>query len=382
MQNVNNQPTFHTSDFYAESFDTFQQSQFFRRLEKKFTPQPYYIKFRPLQRIALFTSFLFNTFSALTASSLVYFFVKDTTGFHGAAIVVTVCALAVLEASKRKTGSLFFKDFLQFRKASAALAALVLLLTALSVSSSYFGAKKLVKQFTPPPALEDAAAAAAPIREQLAEIDRQIEKHLNNKNNRGAVYERSQRAAESLTKQKETLLAQWVNLENRTATKNETTATAHLSKTTLEAEHFAAVTLLLELLFLLCAFYLEYFDFRSFTEFAARPHITENNSVNFAFTKPGSGLQPQRPPTVNTTPATGESPVKLPQMASNGNPPDGHFLNLAAPSEDAVHKAIKHVKGRIASAAHRLRNGIGRPETSRANIEKHTAELRELEALL
>ena len=382
MQNVTNRHTLHTSDVYAEHFNAFQQSQFFQQLERKFAPLPYYLKFRPLQRIALFTSFLFNGFSALTASTMVFFFVESMTGHRGAAAAVTIAALAVLELSKRKTGSLFFKDWLQFRKASAGLAALVLLLAALSVLSSYFGAKQLVTKFTPPPALEDASTAAAPIRDQLAEIDRQIEKHLNNKNDRGEVYVRSQRAAESLTKQKETLLAQWLNIENRTATKNETTAAEHLQQTSLNAEHFAAVTLLLELLFLLCAYYLEYFDFRSFTEFAGRAEIVIDDNTNFAYTKPGNRSQPTNPATGKHTPDRKTTNGKTPENAPTGEPLNGHSLNFSDTSEDAIHKAIKHVKGRIASAAHRLRNGIGRPETSKANIEHHTAELRELEALL
>jgi hypothetical protein len=257
-----------------------------------------------------------------------------------------------------------------------------LLLAALSVSSSYFGAKQLVNQFTPPPALEDATAAAAPIRDQLATIDRQIEKHLSNKNDRGEVYIRSQRAAERLTKQKETLLAQWVKVEDRTATKNETTAAAHLQQTTLNAKHFAAVTLLLELLFLLCSFYLEYFDFRSFIEFAGRGHISNDDNVSFAYTRPDSQSQRLNPPIVNTTPDGKTANGKTPEIAPNGKPLNGHAVHINTTSKDAIQKAIKHVKGRIASAAHRLRNGIGQPETSRRNIEHHTSELRELEAML
>lgn len=196
------------------------------------------------------------------------------------------------------------------------------------------------------------------------------------------MYVRSQRSAESLTKQKETLLAQWLSIENRTATKNETTAAEHLQRTSLNAEHFAAVTLLLELLFLLCAYYLEYFDFRSFTEFAGRAGIAIDDNTNFAYTKPGGPSQPTKPATGDGKPDGENATGRTPEIAPNGKPLNGHSLNFTDTSKDAIHKAIKHVKGRIASAAHRLRNGIGRPETSRANIEHHTAELRELEALL
>lgn len=378
MENVANQTTLHTSDVYAEQFTAFQESQFYRYLEKKFSPLPYYKKFRPLQRIALITSYLFNGFSALTASTLVFFFVESLTGSQGAAAAVTVAALLVLEMSKRKTGCLFFKDFLQYRKASPGLAAVVLLLVGLSVTASYFGGKKLVTEFTPPPLLEDASTTAAPVREQLAEIDRQIEKHLANKNHLGQVFVRSQRSADRLTKQKELLLSQWMTIENRTATANETTAAEHQRQTSLNAEHFAAVTLLLELLFLLCAWYLEYFDFRSFTEFAAAYHMQTDDNTKFAYTRHYSPSQPPKMANEHAPKGKEIDSRKTAEIGLNGHNLNGH----GDTSKDAVLKAIKHVKGRIASAAYRLRNGIGVPETSQRNIDYHTDELKKLEAML
>ena len=378
MQNVTNHSTLHSSDIYADQFQLFQESQFFKRLQKKFTPLPFYRKYRALKNIALFASYLFNFFSALTAASLVFFFVESMAGNYWLSGIASGLFLALLEVTKRKTAAPLFKDWLQFRKANFGLSFFLALLVVLSVSFSFFGAKKLVTVFTPPPVLEDTGKATDPIHEQLTTIDGQIAKHLENKNHLGQVFVRSQRAAERLTIQREMLLAKLVDIEQKTTARNETTVADHSQLTAIKAEYFASVTLLLEMLFLLCCWFLQYYDFRSFTEFASTSQLSGLENESFAYTRNYNGSQD-----IKNGHHTVSSNNKIDPIKTAANGSDFTRLNTTnGLSIEAIQKAIKHVKGRIASASHRLRNGIGRPETSRRNIERHTAKLRELEALL
>ena len=367
-----NSPNITTSNIYDERFKTFQESEFIKRLERKFAPLPYFKRFRALKNIGLFASYLFNVFSALTASTLVFFFVESMVGNYWLSGTATLLFLVVLETSKRKTAAESFKDWLQYRKASFGLTGILVLLVGLSVCFSFYGAKKLVAEFTPPPALEDATEKTRPLKEQLATIDSQIENHMANKNHLGEVYVRSQRAAESLTKQKELLLSQWMETENRTANNNQSTTVEHRQLTKLKAEHFAIVTLLLELLFLLCAWYLEYYDFRSFTEFA---ESNGNGSTDFATAKDYRPLQPSK---------NGNDRQLATMTKDNGTVAanNSHGMNGKEMEKDAILKAIKYVKGKIATAKYRIKNNIGRPETSEVNIKKFTSELRELETML
>ena len=266
MQNLN----FTTTDNYRERFESFQHSYLFQRLQRKFTPLPYHLKFKALRIITMVASYLFNVFSALTAAALVYFFALELIGHWLPAGAVSVAALVILEASKRKTTATTFKDWLQFRNITGGMVAVVVLLSSLSVTSSYFGAKRVVEQFTPPPKLVSADSLTATIEAQVRQIDEQIAKHLANKNHRGEVYVRSLRTAENLTKQKTGLMAELIRTRQRADELNDGTSTAHTMRTSLKAEHFAAVTLLLELLFLLSAFYLEYYDYRSYLDFVGQ----------------------------------------------------------------------------------------------------------------
>lgn len=256
-----------TSDHFADAFAEFQQTALFSRLEKKFQVKPYWKKYRLLRMVALVASYAFNGFSALTASALVYFFTASLSGHWLPAALATITALTLLEVSKRNVNGVLWRDLLQFKKVGASLAAVVVLLSALSVASSYFGAKRVIAEFTPPAQLEDVTEKTAQITAQITAIDLQISDARATKWN-GTTTTTSARTIEALTKQKTALFDELTRTRARTDQRNDTDEQQHVATTQLKAEYFAAVTLLLELLFILCAFYLEFYDFRSLAEFA------------------------------------------------------------------------------------------------------------------
>lgn len=298
-----------TTDNYRERFDSFQHSYLLQRLQRKFTPLPYHLKFKSLRIITMVASYLFNVFSALTAATLVYFFTLELISHWLPAGAVTVAALVILEASKRKTTATTFKDWLQFRNITWGMVAVVVLLSSLSVTSSYFGAKRMVEQFTPPPKLVSADSLTATIEAQVRQIDEQIAKHLANKNQRGEVYVRSQRSAENLTKQKTGLMAELIRTRQRADELNDGTSAAHTMRTSLKAEHFAAVTFLLELLFLLSAFYLEYYDYRSYLDFVGQAQAAPPTDDDDGSDKTSSNSNRQTNGSTQAAPAAPPAPA-------------------------------------------------------------------------
>jgi len=301
MQNFN----LPTTDHFADAFDDFQQSTMFSRLVKKFEVKPYWKKYRLLRLVVLVASYAFNVFSAVTAAALVYFFTLGLSGHWLPAALATITALTLLETSKRITNGTLWRDLLQFKKVGAGLAFTVVLLSGLSVASSYFGAKRVIAEFTPPAQLVDLTDQTAQITAQITAIDRQISDARATKWN-GTTTTTSARTIEALTKQKTVLLDELARTRERVDTTNEGTAADHRSTTRLKAEYFAAVTLLLELLFILCAFYLEFYDFRSLAEFAtpagsaskanhAAPgtHQAKDNGAAYAIPAPVEKVAPQ-----------------------------------------------------------------------------------------
>jgi hypothetical protein len=263
-------PQLATNNVFSEAFDHFTDTALYSRLVEKFKPKPYYIKFKPLRVIALVASYLFNVFSGVTASVLVFFFAYGLTGSTIAAGIITTAFLAVLEITKRRTFGVLFRDAMQYRKASPGLIALALFaltISGLSITSSYFGADRTIREFTADPQLVNADTITAPIRAELAEIDQQITDARNTKW-MGTTTRTSQQAIKNLTEQKAALVARLVEIESRADRRNDQLEQEHQARTEITAGHFAAVTLFLELLFILCAFYLEFYDYRSLAEFA------------------------------------------------------------------------------------------------------------------
>lgn len=374
MRNFNQFPQLATENQYAEQFDYLQETALFQKLQEKFTPLPYYQKYKGIKWIALIASYLFNLFSGITASTLVYFFLLNLTGNWVVSTIWTVTFIGLIELAKRKTNGIFFKDSLQFGKLSYSLLAIGLLLLSLSVSFSYFGSKQLIQKFTtpPPPILND--TLTIPLNTQITAIDSQIQAARATKW-KGTTTTASQRTIETLSNQKLVLQQRLYAIENQTDQSNKTITEKHEQSTTIKSEYFAAVTFLLELLFILCAYYLEYYDYRSFAEFTNLSFVKTNHYKNGTIA----------PKTDKNLAYTSNDNVL--QNNANGNSNGKHekktnFLVIDNNSKETIDKAIKNVKSRIASAQYRLRNGIGRPETSNQNIAKFNNELHELEALL
>lgn len=360
---MDDKPILHSEDVFDTSYKEFQQSSLFNKLNRKYKPVPYYKKYKPLKLIALVSSYLFNVFSGLTASTLVYFFAYELTNQALIAGFITTAFIVILELSKRKTSSIFFKDLLQFRNLGKLLLCFGLLLTGLSITCSYFGSKKIVRELSVAPTI-DIEALIYPLEEELIDLDGQIENARNTKW-KGTTTSTSQQTIATLSEQKTVIQAEIFRMKTDTEKKNEVIINNHNQQTTVNANHFALVTLLLELLFVLTAFYLEYYDFRSYLEFSQVVKTKVDDSNITVYTTEIKEDCENKDATVNTGVITQERIV---------------FQNIT--SEEAILKAIKHVKARISSAKYRLTNNIGRRETSERNIERLNTELEELESLL
>lgn len=270
MQNNAKTPDFATSNPFSEHFAKFGNTRLFDRLQNKFTPKPYFYQYRTLRAVVLGASFLFHILSAATAAALVYLFTAGLIPSAILAAVVTLAALAALEISKRETSGRLFHDWLQFSKFSPGLLAVVLGLAAISTACSYFGAERAVKALTPPPVLVSADTVTASIRAQLEAIDGQIADAKRN-TWKGTLTTRAQRTVERLTRQREALTNEMIRQQNRADTRNDATEQEHAATTELNAQGFALFTAGCEALLILCLWFLQYYDFRSYAEYCAKP---------------------------------------------------------------------------------------------------------------
>jgi hypothetical protein len=323
-----------SKNLFKENYTSFMQTRLAKRLYDKYTPRPYYLEYKSLRATTLFASYCFNFFSMATACILVYFFVLKMVPWKWVAIVATIIFLGLLEITKRAVSKAVFHEWFAKSRLNISFAALAIALTGMSILSSYFGSKQLVATMTSPPAvIMTIDSTAQQLRDRIGELNNQIEAARNTKR-RGMTTIASQRTIEALTQQASTLEVELLRRIQAKEEKEERTHNVHNAQTAESASIFALVTLLLELFFLLCAWYLEYYDFRSFTEL----------QINAKSENVKSQLQ------ANSKPQTVSS-------KSNGE--------------------IAKIKSQIATARYRLKKGIGKESTSKRNLERLTELLTE-----
>lgn len=332
-------------NYFEREFQAFQESTLYNRLEDKFKPVPYWKKYKTVKRITSVSSYLFNVLSGITAASLVYFFLLKLTN-QWLAITCTILGITLLELFKRKLSGLTFKDYLMNRQILYLPIILLVGLSAMSILSSYYGSKELVFNFSVTAPVTDIKDATADIDSKILSIDEQIHEARNTKW-LGTTTSASQTTIISLNKQKELLLAEKIRITAQVDKKNGLIEIQHLQEITINANHFALLTLLLEFLFLASTFYLQYYDFRSYVE----------------FTTP---LQ---------TVATKDTPEFNALQEENNN-------SVATIPPDIIIGAIKNTKSNIAAFKSKLKKGEGTTTANQKGIERWQRKLEELEQLL
>jgi hypothetical protein len=259
--------TLETSNPHAELHTEFNNQRLFKRLAEKHRPKPYWQQYRKLHLAVSGISFLFNILSIFTAAALVYFFLFWLTGNVIVSASLTGLLLAGLEFMKRETAAKLFHIWLQFKTASPGMVLAVICLSSISTTASYFGAEKTVKQFAAPPDIESVIDATADTKYDIKEIDGQI-RDAKKSTWKGKVTPAAQKTIDRLAATKDRLVGDMVRTKERTDARNDAAILDHEENTNTSAAAFAAFTLICEIGLILCLFYIQYYDYRSFAEYA------------------------------------------------------------------------------------------------------------------
>ncbi|MEO1263333.1 MAG: hypothetical protein AAFZ15_31275 [Bacteroidota bacterium] len=339
------------NDIFKENFDHFKMSKLAIRLEKKYTPRPYYVRYGLFKKVAHLASYCFNIFSLITASTMVYFFVMKITGLDWVAGIATLSFLGLLEFSKRLFAQAVFFDWITKNRFNIFMTTLTVILTSLSITFSYQGSKQLVITYSKPVATVSADSLIQPIENRISTLTQQLDAARNTKTRRGTTTLSSQRTIEALTKVIAELESERLLINRGVQEENQRLQAVHNARTYVSAQHFALFTLCCELCFMICAWYLEYYDFRSYIEFQGdtpeNPSLVTKRTrvVNSKKTDKEAGLPRKRNVSVQK---------KITESIPNSKQQD-----------------IKKIKSQIATARYRLKNGIGKEETARKNLKKY-----------
>jgi hypothetical protein len=233
------------------------------RLAAKFRPKTYFEAYRTVFHVIYGASFMFNVLSAASASALVYFFLASIIPPPGA-IAATGAVLIALEATKRLTAARVFMAHVTGKGVDVLAVLVVALLSAASIASSYKGAERIVMEYTPPAPTTDRSDLEA-LTAQLAAIDAQIQAQRAN-TWKGKLTVQAARTTDKLTRQRDQVQSAMLAEQARIREADTATRDQHQDQTVSNAAMFALFTLICEVLFFLAAYWLEYYDYRSYIE--------------------------------------------------------------------------------------------------------------------
>ena len=372
-----------------DPFTSFLNDRFKQRLENKYNQKPYFKKYGKIKTLAFLSSYFFNVFSTITASTLIYFFVYQMTQYWFPSLIVTIVFLGLLEVSKRVITTTLFQNIFQHNQIPILLVLATLTLTLMSIAFSFYGSKKIVLELSSKPSVINETDLVKPIEDKIKKIDFEIEKSRSTKW-KGVTTNTAQQTIATLSKQKSILENEIIRLRKRTNTSNDAIITNHNFATQLKSQHFAIVSFLLELFFLITISYCEFYDFRSYVEITS----TSSSNKNTAYTRDRTSYditeKSEQRPITRTIAKHIAKPIASPitkkitkyeekdmTITDDKNRNDKNDSDIKI-----IETAIKQVKTRISSADYRIRHNIGKRATSLKNKQQFNEELGVLEEKL
>jgi hypothetical protein len=355
--------SFKTSSEFSESYEAFKNSHLAQELTEYFRVKPFFEQYATLRHVVHYTTLFIHFFAIATSFIGVYMFLLAMVKNALLTSALTLLFLTLIEAIKRLTIPKAIKEFLQFRKFRIMLVVVSLALTTLSMTLSYYGASDTVLIFTPAAKLTDVEPTKGEAKERIKELNRQRQEIKRSMSWKGTLTPQGAKAYNSVTAQIGKLEGNMIENVNRITAANDQTTNNHKEATTVRSAYFAVFTLCFDLLLLVAFFFLEYYNYRSFTEFA------EHQAA-------ASGEQPTKDSDPTAAVATVATKEKTP-VATVATDNFGFSLNT-----NALQLAIKQAKGNIAAYHAKVKKGEGRPESNAAGLEKWNKELQELEAMV
>jgi|VirMetMinimDraft_7_1064189.scaffolds.fasta_scaffold00899_4 hypothetical protein len=275
---------------YEEKSKEFLNSKLADRLREKYRAKPFEEEYKPLYYVALIVSYLCNGFSILTASTYVFSYLLsiflEIPSPNLLAGAVTFLVLVLVEALQRFLSPKLFKNGLQygFKLSLFSLLLVIAAISTLSILASYNGGFDVVKVVSSPPiysapSLYDIEEAKQDFNKMIAEAGAGAETYKKTRLYLGRLSNVDGREYKKLLSVKTDLqnkkLAKISSLEAFNREKVEKAELKHLEElreysSSIESKGggLAGVAIAAQLIFFLAIFFLEYYDYKTSTQYA------------------------------------------------------------------------------------------------------------------
>jgi len=272
---------------FEEKSKAFYESQKAKQLQKKYQPSPFEEEHKPLYYLAQVVSYLANIVSVITASTWLFTYIfsiiQELPSPTTIATLVTGALLIILEVLQRILGVKFFKNLLQFNKTLIGSLIMMFFLGGTSFILSFNGSFDFIKTVTSPPLYQ------APELVNIESIRKQHQTFVDDAEKIATDYYNSRKyknriATEDAEKYQE-YLDKKIEYQDKLLTavsEGETKNESRILKT--KEEHKQALTkydkannakgwglggisIISIALFYFCLWYIEYYDFKTVTQY-------------------------------------------------------------------------------------------------------------------
>jgi hypothetical protein len=185
-----------------------------------------------------------------------------------------------IEIVKRLTFVPALKDFYQFQKIAFAQISVALLMLALSCALSWNGTHEAVTNLSEKPILNNIDSATLYEKQQIVFLQKQIQEVNRLQVWKGKLTEQGQTAVNNLLDQTKELQNKVSEKETVTKKSNLDTEKQHFVKTNERSNYAKYITILFDLLLFGILAWLEYYDYRSITEFASVENESDTDESN------------------------------------------------------------------------------------------------------
>lgn len=291
---MENKFEFQNESQFENAYENLVVQTDFKRLADKFTVKPFYFKYKPLKKLlGGFTWFI--QVVTIVVSFMAIFGVLVPMMPYYVACTFSGISLVCIEFLKRMTFKPSVKEFLQFKKVVLFPLSLAVSMLSMSLWLTWNGTHETVFRLTEKPQLLNVDSLTNYEKDRIKQINNDIStaKKITWK---GKITEKGQKMIDNLTQERGKIQSKLDTKETNLTTKNDQTTSDHLTKTTTQATHFKYLTLCLDLLLFALLAWLEYYDYRSITEFSKLKTLSENTTQSV----------------VNDTENTTQSVVELP----------------------------------------------------------------------
>lgn len=278
------------SNEFDERTKEFLNSKLAQRLANKYKEKSYEERYQLIYHIAHIVSFMCNGISVITASSFVFAYIYSILHSLPYPIAISMLftgfILVTVEVLQRVLAPRFFQSWFQYSAKS--LIFVLLVLSGFSVTLSYMGSPDFINIISQEPVYQEPTLAnvesiKADYKEQITEAKADAEAYRKSKVWKGRLSDDNAKVYKQLL-DKVALLREQMNdkVNNVDETNNNLIAEAkkefkaatiaHQKNTEAKGAGLGIVSVLAQLIFYLCIWYLEYFDFRVATQYSIHIH--------------------------------------------------------------------------------------------------------------